>query len=168
MPRLPRKLSGDRTFFQLNFSGPMQAWNLSGKFCCSFATLHDLKSDHLMHCSYQVWTCVAPDSHATANWQTVFSKITRFDRKLPFSASLGPIFVQRFHYTYVFLHFESKPRFEAKYAKIPRYPGTSYKLLNAYPVKKGRIYMNENQEWIMVRIYAIKMSENAIKVWFVA
>ena len=99
-------ISGDRTYFQLNFWIQPKLEIFLEKNCCTFTTLRDLKSDHLMHHSYQVWACIAPDSHATAIRQTFFfSKIAEFDRKLSFLSSPDPIFVQRLHYTYVMPRF---------------------------------------------------------------
>ena len=63
--------------------------NLLRKNCCNFATLRDLKSDHLMHPSYQVWACIAPDSHATANRQTFFSKNRYIWPKITFFCKFG-------------------------------------------------------------------------------
>ena len=65
-----------------------------GKNCYTFATLRDLKSDHLIHPSCQVWACIVPECNATVNRCFFFSKITKFDRKLLFFASLGPFLAQ--------------------------------------------------------------------------
>ena len=98
-----------------------------------------------MHCSHQVWACIAPDSHATAIRQTFLLKIAKFDQNLPFSSSPDPIFVRRLPYTYVMPRFEIKTRRLTQLWRVTQdIPGTSCKLLvNKYPVNNGRTHVNE-------------------------